>query len=160
MNHRNILTFAYMKKITLSVVLFALASVLLYACKEDEISNQQFVQNYFAGKWPRKTAIFKTTKNGAVIENDTLVYGLDSPALALVVDTVQFTADGNCIKDGKTLNFTIDELGDNITYSNDSIGTWNIKSLRKKSIVLTQEKTQTTGADTFIYYKEEQLVRN
>lgn len=145
-----------MKKITL---LFAFVAVLFYACKEEEIGNQQFVQNYIIGKWPRKTTILKTTKNGTIILDTTVVYGLDTPNIVLPIDTVQFAADGRCIKNGDTLNYTLDGTGDNITYSIDSLGTWNIKFLRLKSIILTQEKTEKKGSDTFIYYKEEQLIK-
>jgi len=148
-----------MKKIFFSVILFACTAILFYACTKEEVNNQQFVKNHFVGKWPLKKAIFKTTKNGIIIVNDTLVYGLDSPSVVLPIDTVQFTIDGKCIKNGKNLNYTIDEKGDNISYSIDSIGTWHIKFLRLKSIILTQEKTEIKGSDTFIFYKEEQLIK-
>lgn len=144
-----------MKKIILCVF----AATLLNACKEEEINNQQFVQNHFVGKWPLKKAIFKTTKNGQIILDSTATYGLDTPNIVLPIDTVQFTADGKCIKNGNTINYTIDGTGDNISYSTVPLGTWNIKFLRLKSIILTQEKTEKIGPDTFIYYKEEQLIK-
>lgn len=146
-----------MKKI---ILLFAFTAALLCACKEEEINNQQFVQNYIVGKWPLKAMIYITTKNGALIKNDTVIYGLDSPNVALKLDTVQFTAEGKYIqKKIDTLSYTLDASGDNITYSRDSIGTWNIKFLRLKSIILAQEKTEKKGNDTFIYYKEQQLIK-
>ncbi|RZL19781.1 MAG: hypothetical protein EOO89_02300 [Pedobacter sp.] len=149
-----------MKKILVSIALFALASIIFHACKEEEVNTQQFVQNFVVGKWPLKAEIFRTTVNGAVTRNDTLIYGLDSPAKVLKLDTVQFTAAGKYIKKADTLNYTIDATGDNITYSRDTIGTWKIKFLRLRSIILTQEKTEKKGTDTYIYYKEQQLVRN
>ncbi len=148
-----------MKKATFSFVFFALASIVFYACKDEEIGNQQFVQNHIIGKWPHKQTIIITKKNGVETENDTLVYGLDSPAVVLPVDTVQFLADGRCIKNGDTINYTVDGEGKNITYSKDSIGTWFIQFLRLRSIILTQQRTEKQGSDTFIYYKEEQLIK-
>ena len=140
-------------------IFFAAVTVIFYACQKEEVNSQQFVTNHFIGKWPLKKAIFKTTKNGIVTVNDTLIYGLDSPAIFRRVDTVRFTDDGKCVKRGQALSYTIDATGDNLTYSIDSIGTWNIKFLRLKSIILTQEKTEKKGPDTFIYFKEEQLIK-
>ena len=140
-------------------IFFAVVALVFYACQKEEVNSQQFVTNHFIGKWPLKKAIFKTTKNGIVTANDTLIYGLDSPAIVRRVDTVRFTDDGKCIKRGQALSYSIDANGDNLTYSSDSIGTWNIKFLRLKSIILTQEKTEKKGSDTFIYFKEEQLIK-
>ncbi|MEJ5992917.1 hypothetical protein WG904_00710 [Pedobacter sp. Du54] len=149
-----------MKKIPRLIFLFALASIIFNACKEEEINNQQFVQNYIVGKWPFKAMIYINRKNGTITKNDTVIYGLDSPNVVLKLDTVQFTAEGKYIqKNVDTLNYTIDATGDNITYSRDSIGTWNIKFLRLKSIILTQEKTEKIGLDTYSYYKEQQLIK-
>ena len=147
-----------MKKI---ILLFALVATLFQACKEEVVSNQQFVQNFVVGKWPLKAMIYIDRKNGAIVKNDTVIYGLDSPKRVLKVDTVQFTAEGKYIqKKVDTLNYTIDAIGDNITYNRDTIGTWKINFLRLKSIILSQEKTEKKGSDTFIYYKEQQLIRN
>ena len=141
------------------IILFVFIAIILNACKEEEVSSQQFVQNYIIGKWPVKRAVFKTTVNGVVTVNDTLIYGLDSPAVVLEVDTMQFAADGKCVKKGEVLNYTIDETGDNITYSDPALGKWNITYLRIKNIILTQERSEKKGNDTYIYFKEEQLVK-
>ncbi len=150
-----------MKKILALISFFALASIVFYACKEEDVvTNQQFVQNYIVGKWPFKAMISINKKNGVIIKNDTLIYGLDSATR--VVDTVRFTAEGKYIQKNKTdtLGYTIDATGDNIIYSRDSIGKWKINFLRIKSIILSQEKSEKQGSDTFIYYKEQQLIRN
>lgn len=103
--------------------------------------------------------IYINKKNGVITRNDTVIFGLDSPKR--VVDTVRFTTGGKYIqKKIDTLSYTIDATGDNITYSRDSMGTWKIKFLRLKSIILSQEKTENIGSATFIYYKEQQLIRN
>ena len=146
-----------MKKIVLFLV--SVATIFSACKKEEQVSNQQFVQNYIVGKWPFKVLTSITTKNGLRIDSTTKIYGgLDT--LLKVVDTVQFTADGKYIKKKDIVQFTIDETGDNIIYSRDSIGTWKIKYLRLKSIILTQEKTEKKGSDNFVYYKEQQLIRN
>ena len=135
------------------IILFVFVSIILYACKEEEVSTQQFVQNFIVGKWPHKATVLITRKNGAITKNDTLVYGLDSPAIERPLDTVQFTALGKYVKNRDSINYTIDSEGKNITFARDTIGTWNIKFLRLRSIILVQEKTEKVGSDTFIYLK-------
>ncbi len=146
-----------MKKISFSVSLFIFAAIIFYACKEEEISTQQFVQNHLIGRWPHKRTVNITKENGVEIKNDTILYGVGSNSLP--IDTVQFLADGSCIKNGDTIKYTIDGEGKNIIYSKDEIGTWFIQYLRLTSVLLTQEKTEKKGASTFIYYKEELLIK-
>lgn len=145
--------FAYMKNFGLLL----LACLFFFACKEEEIGTQQFVQNHIIGAWPHKISVNIVKKNGVEIEKATIRYGIDAPYL--VVDTVKFLADGYCIKNGDTVKYTVDGEGKNISYTKDSLGTWFINYLRLKSISLTQEKTEKKGSDTFVYYKEEQLIR-
>lgn len=144
-----------MKKLTLLIFV----AIILHACKKEEINNQQFVQNHFVGKWPLKKALKITTKNGDTIVNDTINYGIDLPITAYPIDTMLFTAGGKYIKNGDTVNYTIDKTGDNISYTTTPAETWLIKYLRQKSIILTQQKTEKVGSDTFIYYKEQQLIK-
>ncbi|MGF1922805.1 MAG: hypothetical protein ACQUHE_01400 [Bacteroidia bacterium] len=147
-----------MKKLAFSIAFFALASIIFYACKEEEVSNQQFVQNHIIGKWPLKRSISIIKKNGIETENDTLIYGKDSTSLP--IDTVQFLADGTFIRNkDDSFKYAVDGEGNRIIFSRDSIGTWFIKFLRRQSIILTQERTENTGSDTFIYYKEQQLIK-
>ncbi|MES2650267.1 MAG: hypothetical protein V4663_00935 [Bacteroidota bacterium] len=147
-----------MKKISFSVSLFILAAIIFYACKEEEISTQQFVQNHLIGRWPHKRTVNITKENGVEIKNDTILYGVGSNSLP--IDTVQFLADGSCIKNGDTIKYTIDGEGKNIIYNKDAIDdTWFIQYLRLTSVLLTQEKTEKKGASTFIYYNEELLIK-
>lgn len=148
-----------MKKISLLIALFALTSIIIHACKKEEVSNQQFVQNYIVGKWPLKKAVNITIKNGDTTVNDTINYGIGTPTTALPIDTMLFTADGKYTKKGQTVTYTIDETGDNISYKTTPAETWHIKYLRLKSIILMQEKTEKIGSDSFIYYKEQQLIK-
>lgn len=147
------LIFVYMKNFALLI----LVSLFFFACKEEEIGTQQFVQNHIIGAWPHKVSVNIVKKNGVETLNDTIFHGIDSTSL--IVDTVKFAINGQCIKLGDTMKYTIDEEGKNISYAKDSLGTWLIKYLRLKSIILTQEKTEKKGSDTFIYYKEERLIK-
>ena len=83
-----------MKKISFSVIFFVAAVCLFFACKKEEVNDQQFVQNHFIGRWPLKVAIFKTTKNGTLILDSTVNYGVDTPVIAFPIDTILFTNDG------------------------------------------------------------------
>jgi hypothetical protein len=148
-----------MKKFAFSVIFISLLSLFFSACKEEEISDQTFVKNHFIGKWPLKLTINITTKNGAITKNDTTFHGVGTPPEEFPVDTLQFTNDDKYIRDDKSFTYTIDETGDNIRYSTTPPETWKIKYLRLKSIILSQEKTEKIGNDTFIYYKEEQLIK-
>ena len=141
------------------ILLSAFVAIAFFACKEEEINDQQFVKNHFIGKWPLKVAISITTKNGIITKNDTTFYGVDTPVVDFPVDTLEFTNDGKYLRKDESFTYTIDETGDNISYSTSPAETWKIKYLRLKSIILTQEKTEKTGNDTFIYYTEEQLIK-
>lgn len=123
------------------------------------MDNQQFVENAVRGKWLHKKSISITFKNGVEMANDTIYYGLDSPAVVLPVDTIQFLADGTCIKQGQKLSYSIDKAGDYLQYESSPPDTWKIEYLRFRSIILNQETTETKGTDTYRYYKEDQLTR-
>lgn len=133
------------------VALFILTLILFYACKKDEVNSKDITKNKFIGKWPLKVRITINTKNNDTIVNDTLTL---TP-----VDTLVFTPEGKYTRRNTTVDYTIDELGENITYTTTPPTTWNIKFLRIKSIILTQTKTETIGADSYTYYTEEQLIK-
>ncbi|MCY1514762.1 hypothetical protein D9M68_493140 [compost metagenome] len=133
-------------------------SLWLSACKKEEVSNQQLVKNHFLGKWPHKKTIRITLKNNDTLSNDTLYYGLDSPAVVLPVDTVIFGAD-SCIKNKQKMAFTVDATGDHITYGLPTLGTWKIAFIQPRRIILSRQKTETEGSDMLLYYEEEQLIR-
>jgi hypothetical protein len=148
-----------MKNFPFSLIFISLIGLFFFACKEEEISDQSFVKNHFIGKWPLKVAVDITTKNGTITKNDTIFYGIDTPVTAFPLDTLEFTSDDKYLRKDESFTYTIDETGDNITYTTSPAETWKIKYLRLKSIILTQEKTEKIGNDTFIYYKEEQLIK-
>ncbi|SFG94553.1 hypothetical protein [Pedobacter insulae] len=149
-----------MRKYIFSVAFFAFMAIIFFTCKKDEINDQEFVKNHFVGRWPLLKTINITTKNGDTTVKDTVYYGLDSPKVVIPIDTLLFTKEDKYIKAGDTVNYTIDETGDHISFSTIPAETWKIKYLRLKSIILTREKTEKKGSDTFIYYTEEQLIRN
>ncbi len=148
-----------MRKYIFPIILSVFIATTFFACKEEEVSDQQFVKNHFIGKWPLKLTINITSKNGDTTINDTTFYGLDTPNIVLPVDTLLYTPENKYIKKGEVFEYSIDETGDHISYTTTPAETWKIKYLRLKSIILTQEKTEKKGSDTFIYYTEEQLIR-
>ncbi len=148
-----------MRKYILPIILSVFIATTFFACKEEEVSDQQFVKNHFIGKWPLKLTVNLTVKNGDTTINDTTFYGLDTPNIVLPVDTFLYTPENKFIRKAKTVEYTIDEKGDYISYKTTPSETWKIKYLRLKSIILTQEKSEKKGADNFIYYTEEQLIR-
>lgn len=148
-----------MRKYIFPIILSVFIATNFLACKEEEVSDQQFVKNHFIGRWPLKLTINITSKNGDTTINDTIFYGLDKPNIVLPVDTLMYTPENKYIRKGKAVEYAIDETGDYISYTTTPAETWKIKYLRLKSIILTQEKTEKKGSDTFIYYTEEQLIR-
>lgn len=139
-------------------ILITSLSLLFSSCKKEEVSNRQLVQHHFLGKWPHKKTINITLKNNDTLNNDTLYYGLDSPAVVLPVDTVVFGVD-SCIKNKQKMAFTIDATGDHIIYGLPTLGTWKIAFIQPRRIILTWQKIETKGGDTLLSYKEEQLIR-
>jgi hypothetical protein len=134
-----------------AAILFILTLVLIYACKKEVVNSQDITKNKFIGKWPLKMRVSITIKNNDTIDNDTLI--------VTPVDTLTFTPEGKYTRGNTTVDYTIDEQGENITYGTTPPTTWNIKFLRIKSIILSQTKTETTGPDRYVYYTEEQLVK-
>ena len=75
------------------------------------------------------------------------------------IDTLVFTADGKYTKGLISADYTIDEKGENLTIATTPAVIWHIEYLRQNSIILTQRRTETIGADIFTYYTEENLVK-
>jgi hypothetical protein len=140
-----------MKKIKTIIILFVCLTLFIYACKKEEINNQEFVQEHFIGKWPLKSHVEITLKNGDTLKKDTILF---SP-----IDTLLFTAEGKYTKRNVSANYAIDADGENLNISTAPPINWKIKFLRNTSIILTQTRTEKIGSDTFTYYVEEQLIK-
>lgn len=139
-------------------ITLALFALVIVACKKEDIKSQEVVQKHLIGKWPLKYRVEITYKNNKEISNDTISY-LPPSGTPQIVDTLVFTADGKFTKDNETVDFKVDETGENITFLSTPPSEWFIKYLRLKSIALSQEKTEKIGNDTFRYYVEEQLIK-
>lgn len=148
-----------MKSLQIYLLFVALAILCVYSCKKDEpIGDQQFVENFLVGKWPFKAAVSQEYKNGVLLKNDTILYGIDT---LTIVDTVIFTKDQYLIRANKdSVKFSIDSRGDSIRFSKNTMGKWLIRTLTPQSIELVQDKTEKNGNDTYRYYKEELYRRN
>jgi hypothetical protein len=140
-----------MKNLSLPILLLSCLIISIYACKKEDVNTPEFVKSHFVGKWPLKQHIEIVRKNNVIISNDTTKF---SP-----IDTLVYTADGKYTKAKTTVNYTIDEAGQHITYATSPETTWDIKYLRITSIILTRGRTETVGNDIFTYYTEEQLIK-
>lgn len=140
-----------MKKLKIVVLLLACLTLTIYACKKETLSDQQFVQQHFVGKWPLKSRVSIELKNKDTLKKDTIRF---SP-----IDTLVFTADGKYTKGLISADYSIDAAGENLSIATTPAVNWHIEYLRKTSIVLTQRRTETIGADVFTYYIEENLVK-
>lgn len=140
-----------MNRLKTIVLLFACLTLVIYACKKETLTDHDFVQKHFIGKWPLKSRVSIKFKNKDTMSKDTLRF---SP-----IDTLVFTADGKYTKGLISADYTIDEKGENLTIATTPAVIWHIEYLRQNSIILTQRRTETIGADIFTYYTEENLVK-
>ena len=140
-----------MKKLKFTTLILACIALTFYACKEEEVNSQEFVQKHFIGKWPLKAHIEITVKNKDSIKKDTTLF---SP-----IDTVLFTSDGRYSIGNIAANYSIDIAGENLSITTTPPTNWKIKFLRNTSIILSRERTEKVGNDTFTYYTEEQLIK-
>jgi len=130
-----------MKKLKIVIILLAGLATTFYACKKEEVTDQQSAQAKLVGRWPLKYRI-RTVTNGFTIKMDSTLY---SP-----VDTLVFTADGKFVKQNKTIiasgTYTIDEAGENITFSGSPALTQKLNYVRVNTIgLLVSEATTTQG---------------
>lgn len=140
-----------MKNFKFVFVVFPCLILSIYACNKEVVGDQEFVQKHFVGKWPLKSLVEIKVENGDTTINDTTLY---SP-----IDTLYFTADGNYTKGNDNAKYSIDAAGENLTIATTPEVKWLIKHLRKTSIVLSQETTETIGNDKLIHYTEQNLVK-
>ncbi len=132
-----------MKKLKVAIILFACLTTTFYACKKEELTDQQAAQQKILGRWPLKYRI-RTIQNGFTIKVDSTLY---SP-----VDTLIFTDDGKYKKMNKTVissgNYSIDEKGENITFSGTPALTQKLSYIRVTTIGLLVSEVSTTQGGT------------
>jgi|GEM_PF-1308160 len=140
-----------MNRLKTIVLLFACLTLVIHACKKETLTDHDFVQKHFIGKWPLKSRVLLTIKNKDTIVRDTTRF---SP-----IDTLVFTADNKYTKGLISADYTIDEKGENLTIATTPAVTWHIEYLRQTSIILVQRRSETIGTDQFTYHTEENLVK-
>ncbi len=141
-----------MNKVKIVFLCFISLGALGYACKKEPVDPKIFVERSLQGIWLIKSKVMITVKNtNDTILKDTLSY--------LPVDTVAYTADGKYYRHNTLVNFTIDAIGENITYQTPTLDVWHIEFMRNKSVGLTKMTTLNIGTDTFKYYTGEVLFK-
>lgn len=147
-----------MKKLKIIMVLLAGLVLLNYACKKEELSNQEFVQKQFLGKWPLKYTIRTTYTNNFIIK-------VDTPVRHSPIDTLIFTADGKMVKrNGNTIilstDYTIDGNGEQITFATTPNLTQKLSYVRNTSIgLITSETTANVGGNEVKTVTVDQLIK-
>ncbi|MCY1520947.1 hypothetical protein D9M68_557420 [compost metagenome] len=146
-----------MRKCIAFITLIIFTVIAFNACKKEEITTQQFVQRHIIGRWPLKARIEITSKNGDTTQNDTTRFTKDDKLFP--IDTVIFSANGTYIIKESSFKYSVNHTGDSLSISSTPPKHWNIKFLRPQSIILSNERREKVGADIFIYYSEEQLIK-
>ncbi|MDQ8054101.1 MAG: hypothetical protein REI78_13790 [Pedobacter sp.] len=125
-----------MKK--LSLILFI--AIGLLACKKEEENPQTFVQQRLIGRWPIKyqiRTVFLDNVEQDPVKGDTLTFY--NP-----IDTLIFTAEGQAIRQNKTVissgSYTVAPDGESLTMNST---TYKITFLRNTSIGLGTAETNT-----------------
>jgi hypothetical protein len=119
------------------IALFALIIMLnIYGCKKEEQNSQEFVQKYIIGSWPLKYNIRTVSNASFGDKRDTLI--TYNP-----IDTLVFAEDGKVTRRNKivisTMSYSIDEAGDNITFTGTSATTLKLIYVRNTSLIIGKE---------------------
>ena len=99
--------------------------------KKDVVTDKEAALRQILGRWPLKYRI-RTINNGFTNRLDSTIYN--------PVDTLIFTDDGKFVKRNKTVisagNYSVDEGGQNITFSGTPILTQKLSYIRVTTIGL------------------------
>lgn len=109
-----------------------------YSCKKEPLNSKLFVERYLTGKWPLRAEIRSTITNSISSPRDTITF---TPA-----DTTTFTSDLKFIRRATTMDFAIDETGENIKFSSTPDSTWHIEYLRTGYFKLVYTRQETVGS--------------
>ncbi|WP_461788513.1 hypothetical protein [Pedobacter sp.] len=136
----------------LPAVLIGIA-VICYACEKVPVDSKIFVERYLTGtsftRWPIQSYV-KLELNG----KDTLA----KETIDLAIDTAIFNINSKYIRGTDTVNFAVDQAGENITFSTKPDSTWHIEYLRNSSFKLVHQRNETVNGVT-TNYKIEQIFR-
>jgi len=130
-----------MSKSKIALILLAFITLAFYACKKEPLTDKQAALQQLVGRWPLKYRI-RTVEDGFAIRKDTTVYN--------PVDTLVFNADGTYIQTNVTITqsgtFTIDDIGENITFSGTPALTQKFGYIRTSTIgLVVSDQTDATG---------------
>lgn len=140
-----------MKRLSVFTFSIILIAIIVFGCKKEVLTSQEFVQRQIVGTWPLKYSIKTVYTNNIPAKADTLNKNLP-------IDTLIFSADGIVIKRNKvvisTTSYQIDAAGESITFGTPA-KTQKIIYVRPLSIGL---KTETTLGDVRTII-EDQLIK-
>ena len=130
-----------MSKSKIALIVLAFTTLAFYACKKEVQTDKQAALQQLVGRWPLKHRI-RAVETGNVTKKDTTSYN--------PIDTLVFSADGVYFQTNKTIiksgTFTIDEAGENITFSGTPALTQKFSYIRSSTIgLIVSDETVTTG---------------
>lgn len=131
------------------VLITTIVGIVLFSCKKLEVDSKVFVEKALVGTWYVDMTIKKTLKNGTEI-----ISGPDTITIA-PRDTTIFTDNLKFINAKKdTLSFSVDQVGENISFSAAVDSTWRIDYFRKTSFKLIYTNKETVGNDVIWHITE------
>ena len=144
-----------MKNIKTLILLFSLIVLSFNSCKKEVLSDKDTVQQHFLGRWPAKYRI-RTVTDSFTTRSDTV---FNNPVDTLIFETNgSFTRRNNAIL--ATGTYTIDEAGENITFSGTPPLTQKINYARNTTIgLLVSDVTTGTGINKVRILVEDQLAK-
>lgn len=146
-----------MSKLRVGFLGLVIVGIVGYACKKEPVDSKIFVERYLVGQWPIKTYVTLEYKNGVIINSkiDTI--------LPIVGDTakvrVKYTDAMTFIKNGDTINYSIDTDGKNITFATSPDSTWAISYLRNNYFKIVHTREETIGTDVHRYVIEQEFAK-
>lgn len=136
----------------LPAILIAIA-VICFACEKVPVDSKIFVERYLTGtsftKWPIQSYVKLQLKGKDTLVKDTI---------DLAIDSAIFNINSKYIRGTDTVNFAIDQAGENITFSTKPDSTWHIEYLRTSTFKLVHQRNETINGVT-TNYKIEQIFR-
>jgi len=144
-----------MKKLKTVMIFFCLMALSFNSCKKEVLSDKDTVQQHFLGRWPAKYRI-RTVTDSFTTRIDTV---FNNP-----VDTLIFETNGSYTRRNNAIlvtgTYTIDEAGENITFSDTTSRTQKINYARNITIgLLVSDVTTGSGITKVRTVIEDQLAK-
>lgn len=144
-----------MKKLKTVILFICVIALSFNSCKKEVLTDKETVQQHFLGRWPAKYRI-RTVTDSFTTRIDTT---FNNPIDTLIFDTNgSFTRRNNAIL--ATGTYTIDEAGENITFSGTPSLTQKISYARNITIgLLVSDVTTGSGITKVRTVIEDQLAK-